>query len=47
MDSVIKALSEDALQAWTDYIATEMSLNFLVRLEDELTTDQAALCERT
>ena len=44
MDSVVKALSEDALQAWTDYITSEMDLNFLVRLEDELTTDQAALC---
>ncbi|MCA9864645.1 MAG: hypothetical protein KC432_16540, partial [Thermomicrobiales bacterium] len=44
MDSVVKTLSEDALQAWTDYIETEMGINFLVRLEDELTTDQAALC---
>ena len=44
MDSVVKALSEDALRAWTDYIEAEMSQNFLVRLEDDLTTDQAALC---
>ena len=44
MDSVVKALMEDALRAWTDYIKTETDQNFLVRLEDELTTDQAALC---
>jgi penicillin-binding protein 2 len=44
MDDVVKALSEDALRAWTDYIQTEMDQNFLVRLEDDLTTDQAALC---
>jgi penicillin-binding protein 2 len=44
MDSVVKALGEDALRAWTDYIESEMEQNFLVRLEDELTTDQAALC---
>ena len=44
MDSVVKALSEDALRAWTDYIESEMAHNFLVRLEDDLTTDQAALC---
>ncbi len=44
MESVVKALSEDALRAWTDYIQTEIDQNFLVRLEDELTTDQAALC---
>lgn len=43
MDSVIKVLGEDALRAWTDYIRTEMDQNYLVRLEDELTTDQAAL----
>ena len=44
MDAVVKALSEDALNAWTDYIKSEMDQNFLVRLEDDLTTDQAALC---
>ncbi|MBA2596444.1 MAG: hypothetical protein H0V00_07440 [Chloroflexia bacterium] len=44
MDSVVKALGEDALRAWTDYIELEMEQNFLVRLEDDLTTDQAALC---
>jgi penicillin-binding protein 2 len=44
MDSVVKALGEDALRAWTDYIESEMAQNFLVRLEDDLTTDQAALC---
>jgi penicillin-binding protein 2 len=44
MEGVVKALSEDALRAWTDYIEAEMALNFLVRLEDDLTTDQAALC---
>ncbi|MGH2613863.1 MAG: penicillin-binding transpeptidase domain-containing protein [Thermomicrobiales bacterium] len=44
MDTVVKALGEDALRAWTDYIETEMRQNFLVRLEDDLTTDQAALC---
>lgn len=44
MESVVKALGEDALRAWTDYIQTEIDQNFLVRLEDELTTDQAALC---
>jgi penicillin-binding protein 2 len=44
MDDVITALSEDALRAWTDYIDQEMTQNFLVRLEDDLTTDQAALC---
>ena len=44
MDSVVKALGEDALRAWTDYIESEMDQNFLVRLEDDLTTDQAALC---
>src|ERR687889_346272 len=44
MDSVVKALGEDALRAWTEYIASEMAQNFLVRLEDDLTTDQAALC---
>jgi len=40
----IEQLSEDALRAWTDYIESEMAQNFLVRLEDDLTTDQAALC---
>ena len=40
----MKALGEDALRAWTDYIESEMAQNFLVRLEDDLTTDQAALC---
>ena len=44
MDSIIKSLSEDALRAWTDYIESEMDKNFLVRLEDALTTDEAALC---
>jgi penicillin-binding protein 2 len=44
MDNVVKALSEDALRAWNDYIESEMKINFLVRLEDDLTTDQAALC---
>jgi penicillin-binding protein 2 len=44
MDDVVKALGEDALRAWTDYIETEMAQNFLVRLEDDLTTDLAALC---
>lgn len=44
METVVKVLSEDALEAWTDYIEREMDLNFLVRLEDDLTTDQAALC---
>jgi penicillin-binding protein 2 len=44
MDMVVTALSEDALRAWTDYIEHEMDINFLVRLEDDLTTDQAALC---
>jgi penicillin-binding protein 2 len=43
METVIKALSEDALKAWTDYIESERSQNFLIRLEDDLTTDQAAL----
>lgn len=44
MDRLVKALSEDALHAWQDYIQTEVEQNFLVRLEDDLTTDQAALC---
>jgi penicillin-binding protein 2 len=44
MDNVVKALSEDALRAWTEYIQSEMDQNFLVRLEDDLSTDQAALC---
>lgn len=44
MDSVVKALSEDALRAWADYIDGEVANNFLVRLEDNLSTDQAALC---
>jgi penicillin-binding protein 2 len=44
MDTVVKVLSEDALRAWTEYIEREMDINFLVRLEDDLTTDQAALC---
>jgi penicillin-binding protein 2 len=44
MDDVVQALGQDALRAWTDYIRTEMDQNFLVRLEDDLSTDQAALC---
>jgi penicillin-binding protein 2 len=44
MENVVKALSEDAFRAWTDYIEAERGQNFLVRLEDDLTTDQAALC---
>src|SRR5918998_1665057 len=44
MDSVVKSLTDDALRAWTDYIESEMDKNFLVRLEDALTTDEAALC---
>ena len=44
MDEVVQALGSDALRAWTDYIELEMDQNFLVRLEDDLSTDQAALC---
>lgn len=44
MESVIKALSEDALKAWTDYLESERSTNYLIRLEDDLSADQAALC---
>jgi penicillin-binding protein 2 len=44
MDDVVAALSQDALRAWTEYIEAEKIQNFLVRLEDDLTTDQAALC---
>jgi penicillin-binding protein 2 len=44
LDGAIEALRTDALEAWTAYIAQEEEQNWLVRLEDELTTDQAALC---
>jgi penicillin-binding protein 2 len=44
MQDVVTLLSEDALEQWTAYIEHEIEQNFLVRLEDELTTDQAALC---
>jgi penicillin-binding protein 2 len=43
-EQVVTALREDALEAWTAYIESERERNFLVRLEDDLTTDQAALC---
>jgi penicillin-binding protein 2 len=43
-EGAIEALRTDALQAWTDYIAAEAELNWLVRLEDDLSTDLAALC---
>lgn len=43
-EDVIGALRGDALKAWTEYIETEKAINYLVRLEDELSTDQAALC---
>jgi penicillin-binding protein 2 len=44
MDDVVQTLSEDALEQWTKYIDEETSLNYFVRLEDDLSTDQAALC---
>ena len=43
MEDVVTLLSEDALEQWTTYIEHQMEQNLLVRLEDELTTDQAAL----
>ncbi|HET7092678.1 MAG TPA: penicillin-binding transpeptidase domain-containing protein [Thermomicrobiales bacterium] len=43
-DQVVTTLREDALTAWTSYIEQEASQNYLVRLDDDLTTDQAALC---
>lgn len=44
MDAVIETLSDDALEQWTKYIDGERQFNYLIRLEDDLTTDQAALC---
>ncbi|MFN8591519.1 MAG: penicillin-binding protein 2 [Thermomicrobiales bacterium] len=44
MDGVIKVLSEDALAQWTQYIEQEEGQNYLIRLEDDLTIDQASLC---
>jgi penicillin-binding protein 2 len=44
MDLVVTTLTEDALEQWTRYIEAETRLNYLVRLEDDLSTDQAALC---
>ncbi|MGI9254622.1 MAG: penicillin-binding transpeptidase domain-containing protein, partial [Thermomicrobiales bacterium] len=44
VEQAVTALRGDALKAWTDYIETEKAINYLVRLEDDLTTDQAALC---
>jgi cell division protein FtsI/penicillin-binding protein 2 len=43
-DQVVTTLREDALNAWTSYIEQEAAHNYLVRLEDDLTTDEAALC---
>jgi len=42
-DEAISTLRDNALRAWTSYIESEQAINYLVRLEDELTTDQAAL----
>lgn len=44
LDKVETVLREDALNAWTSYIEQESAHNYLVRLEDDLSTDQAALC---
>jgi len=41
--SIAAELRRAGLASWTEYIATEARYNTLVRLEDELTTDQAAL----
>ncbi|MFM9108662.1 MAG: penicillin-binding transpeptidase domain-containing protein [Chloroflexota bacterium] len=43
-EAVVEALRGDALRAWTSYIESEKAIHYLVRLEDDLTTDQAALC---
>ncbi|MCC6314753.1 MAG: hypothetical protein IT337_12165, partial [Thermomicrobiales bacterium] len=43
-EDAVTALREDAYRAWTNYIEDQAGQNFLIRLEDDLTTDQAALC---
>jgi penicillin-binding protein 2 len=44
IEDVVESLRGDALRAWTEYIESERRINYLVRLEDDLTIDQAALC---
>jgi penicillin-binding protein 2 len=41
---VLEALRTDALEAWVSYIEGQRELNLLIRLEDDLTVDQAAFC---
>lgn len=42
-DEAISSLRDNPLRSWTEYIQSEQKINYLVRLEDELSTDQAAL----
>jgi penicillin-binding protein 2 len=43
-EQVLATLRGNALQAWTDYIEAQKKINYVVVLEDDLTTDLAALC---
>jgi penicillin-binding protein 2 len=43
VEQVLTVLREDALDVWKGYIEDEARRNYLVRLEDELSMDQAAL----
>lgn len=41
---VLETLRGNAIKAWTGYIEEQKKINYLVMLEDDLTTDLAALC---
>lgn len=43
-EAMLDTLRGNAVKAWTDYIETQKRINYLVVLEDDLTTDLAALC---
>ena len=43
-ETVLDTLRGNALAAWTDYVESQKKINYLVVLEDDLTTDLAALC---
>jgi penicillin-binding protein 2 len=44
LDGVATTLRQDGFAAWKAYIDQQEKINYLVNLEDDLTTDLAALC---
>ncbi|MDP9365608.1 MAG: penicillin-binding transpeptidase domain-containing protein [Chloroflexota bacterium] len=44
LEQVVAGLRQSGLKAWRDYIASQEEQNYLVILDDDLTTDLAARC---